>query len=662
MPSSINKFSFTSFIALFIIGIIPILYTEDTFDPNEHLQFLVLTISLLVFWGVQMIQKTRFELNSVWLKLFLGTYLVFLIYSVYSISIALNFADAIFMFMKYSIFFFLTVSIIFLQQKEDIFKLIVCTLSILSIVICVPAVYQFLTLIEQKDLVIPKSTYLIPSIFAHRNLFVEFLVLSLPFSIYSIFTLEKFWEYIGYVSVSLSIFFIILLSNRTSWLCLIFILLFVFILSIMDKKRHFTFKKSVLFFTNVLLVSALSIFVLISYSNNSSLKQHTLQSLDTNQGSTKDRVQLWERTLKLIKEKPLFGHGLDAWQIHILKYGNEGLASEDNITFYQRPHNDFLWVFADQGIVGLILYVSLFMLVLLVCFKLFFSTSDDVPKSQVFVVVSVILVYLLISLFSFPKERISHSIILFTAIGLGLYWINKGKGNNTFAINFAMLLFLLPLAYIGLEIYNSDKHIKQAITRKFDSDFVGCLEEIELGKSPFYTIDETSTPIEWHKGICHFNLGNNTQALNSFENALKQNPYHIYLLNDYASCLSVAGNNKEAEKQYRKSISLSSNFLDAKLNLCALLVKEKSFFEAFEILKTINTKEKSTRYQKTVRVLFVELLNAELKANNPNAIQFKKELMNHRDITAFYIDKLQLAIEKNLTFKQLISHTKTKKS
>ena len=87
------------------------------------------------------------------------------------------------------------------------------------------------------------------------------------------------------------------------------------------------------------------------------------------QGSTKDRLELWTRTIQLIKEKPLFGHGLSDWKIEMLKYGNKGLVSEDNNTFYQRPHNDFLWIMSETGIIGILLYVAVFIICSSVYYK-----------------------------------------------------------------------------------------------------------------------------------------------------------------------------------------------------------------------------------------------------------------------------------------------------
>ena len=66
--------------------------------------------------------------------------------------------------------------------------------------------------------------------------------------------------------------------------------------------------------------------------------------------------------IKLIAENPLFGVGPGNWRIKIWEYDlYKGTLGK---MFAQRPHNDFLWVFSEGGIVAGISYILLLLILI----------------------------------------------------------------------------------------------------------------------------------------------------------------------------------------------------------------------------------------------------------------------------------------------------------
>ena len=96
----------------------------------------------------------------------------------------------------------------------------------------------------------------------------------------------------------------------------------------------------------------------------------------------------------------------------VLNYGHQGLETENNLTFHQRPHNDFIWILSEQGIVGLLMYLILVLIILSSLTKLILKTNDKSQKLFYFFALYAYVGYLIFSCFSFPKERIEHQIIL----------------------------------------------------------------------------------------------------------------------------------------------------------------------------------------------------------------------------------------------------------
>lgn len=645
-----------------LIVLIPILSTSLTLDPNLHLQFIMLAFLVLVLWLVMLFRKKVLNIQNNAVFYFLLIFVLFIAYSILSVLISNNHSDAIFAFSKYVLFFLFIVSFLYFENPENLFRTVARSSVVLTLIMLAPAYYQLFGMIKEKELIIPLSTYNITSVFPHRNLFSEMLLLALPFSVYSFFNDKSYWKNAGMISFNLSLFMLIVLSNRASWLGLIATGFTVLTILLIRKQLVNSNKSRTIFIIYSVAIALVSYVFLSAFSDTASLKSHTLYTLNYSQGSTKDRLELWSRTVKMIAEKPVFGGGLGSWKIDILKYGNKGLVSENNTTFYQRPHNDFLWIAVEQGLIGFILYISLFALLLVSLLKTLLRKDSELNTSQLLVILSVTLGYGIISIFSFPMERISHTILLFTSWGLFLGMM-KTKPDRKLkkvitlkSFNYYPVLILFFILLIGFTRFNSEIHTKNAILAKKNSMFQKCINEINKAESWFYTMDATSTPINWYSGLAYFKLEDYTKSAEEFQKALQVNPYHIYTLNDYAGSLTKMDQNEKAIELYTRATAIAPNFPEPRLNLCALYFNEGKFNDAFRILKTTDTATNSERYQKTVTAIIRKIVDEELKNGQPSA-EFMHLYRNEHTNYNFYKELLQNAIKLNLQPDELITQS-----
>ncbi len=84
------------------------------------------------------------------------------------------------------------------------------------------------------------------------------------------------------------------------------------------------------------------------------IQQRLRSSLDTNDPNTRNRIELFETSLRLIGDNPWFGVGPKNVSIEALRYR----GSEDYPDWmYQHMHNNFLQIAAERGIPGLILWL-----------------------------------------------------------------------------------------------------------------------------------------------------------------------------------------------------------------------------------------------------------------------------------------------------------------
>ena len=659
MNRIVSKNIFETFFIVILIAILPVLRVDVTLDPNSYVQFVSLTLILTAFLALIYIQNKHLTIRSNKVLLFLGIYLGYVMYSGISVVVSNNFADALFWLSKSILYLFILLAFLFSNNSKIVFTNVCRSALVLGLVSVTPALLQLFNLIKEDALIIPYSTYNISSFYPHRNLLSEILLLSIPFGVYVFFMGKGFWKFMAGISIWLSFFILVVISNRAAWLGLAVLALLVTVLFFIKRKRFRLQVNGFIFAGISIMVFIMGLWFLIHYSESSSLKTHALNSLDITKGSTKDRVELWTRSIALIKEKPILGEGLGSWKINMLKLGNSGLVSENNTTFYQRPHNDFLWIAAEQGVIGLCFYLSAFAFVLWMLFKNVIGEDAEVSSAQILVILSASIVFLLFSVFSFPRERISHNILIFSSWGLLLAELNK-NGNTNVNFNCRKLPFLigsigilLAILVVGYFRFTGDVHTKNAILAKKSGHFKKCISEISEAKSVFYTMDETSTPLTWYSGLSYFNLADYKKAAEELKVAVSVNPYHIYALNDYGSSLTKVNDPEAAKGMYQKAIEIAPNFLDAKLNLCAMYYKEGNAIKAFELLKTISINETDVRYQKTVSVILKTIIDQMLKQGEINN-EFSFQYQNAKNNFQFYKAILKKAIQNNLSIDEIM--------
>ncbi len=641
-----------------IVAATPLVRSSHTQDPSLLIQFLFITSFLLLAFSYFTFFKTKLTIYNQSLKQFLVVCIFYLIISFLSVFNSPDVGNSLFIFSKQILFFIFFLAILLSNDLENKFVVFSRLITITSLILVLPAYYTFLELINLKKFEVPLSTYNLTSVFGHRNLFAQSILLCLPFVVNLLKIDRKYWRILGGIAYTLILFLIVILSNRTVWLAVVTIIFFIIGINLLKKKRKGFFHKfSLTFIVASALIVGLGYTVMEHYSEGSTFTAHATESFNINKGSGKDRMELWKRTLFLAKEKPFTGIGLGRWNVEMLKYGNTGLVSEDNNhIFYQRPHNDFLWIASEQGIFSSLLYIILFVCVLLALIRNYLNEEDNERSDQLKLIGAITIAFMVFSSLSFPRERIFHNVILMFSWGVFFKITNKETKNKKIVLYRSLIvipILLVAAFYVGLIRCNSDKNTGKVIRLHKKSRTKACIQEVENAQSFFYSMDATSTPLYWYSGLAYYKLGKYEKAKVDFEKALVLNPYHSFLLNDYAGVLIQLGDLLKAESTYLKVIHLAPGFLEPKLNLCALYYKQKDVEKAFHILKSIDISETSERYIKTRQIFIKNIILRNYHETN-NKIQTHRLLQRIRD-NEFQLLFMKTAIDKKLDSKQIIN-------
>ena len=147
--------------------------------------------------------------------------------------------------------------------------------------------------------------------------------------------------------------------------------------------------------------------------------------------SDRGRLAMWNHTLTMITDQPIFGVGLDNWEfIYPLYDKGDKITNESEPV---RPHNDFLWIASELGLIGF----GIFIYLLFNCARTILTLiQTNSPETQLasFVCMVGLIGLLGYSLFSFPKEQPASAVLFWLHLSLlGLLSTQKNLQSTTTA-------------------------------------------------------------------------------------------------------------------------------------------------------------------------------------------------------------------------------------
>jgi O-antigen ligase len=444
----------------------------------------------------------------------------FLLVSVYAMARATNFGEGIYGCLRIGVMIaFLYVATVIIKQNN--LNILIKTMTLLALGLCVYGVYQYFTK-ERPYMRIGTMANMNPCSSAH--------LLLMPFSIYVVWKHSLPWKVLGIVTILAAIFIIFVsLRTRSTWVAL-----FVMVIA-----STFHRKK--------LLLIALGCFIVLSplvYLVRGDRIFHT--------DSMAQRKDLWTQTLNMSKDNPA-GVGLGNWRIEIQKYARNMSIRETAFikAFFLRPHNDWLWVLAETGILGLLFYVGIFL-----------SGIYHSIRTRFILPFMGLVAFVVVSFFSFPFERTFHTMIMLVFLALAFRRVRLKKRRIPQIVSMAVCTVLVFAVYVFGIRYKSEQNAYHSQVANLEFDFDTILTRTHR-ISPYASIDMGGLPYMCYRGMSHYLQAEYIQALKDYRIAIKQNPYNIKVLLGMGLCLAAQSEWDEARECYMKTMELYPTSLEA---------------------------------------------------------------------------------------------------
>jgi O-antigen ligase len=521
--------------------------------------------------------------------LFLGFYLI----NIAGILQAFNFGEAIFTAQKISISFWAYFLIRhLLAQSANIRSSILNIIAVLTGILQLLLVGQILYYAGEKGLN-NDALYAVSGAMGNKSLASEFLFLLLPFNV------MNYYEYRRKSSSKLilalllvSVGLIVILQVRTVYVALV-LFLTVFGISQIPALLNYSMRQWAKLGISVIAGLAILIAVLKLTGAWTTFSERVNPVNYLASTSAEERRFVWYKTRLLIDDHWWRGVGTGNWKVVFPDKGLSGAyrMQEQNIVF-TRTHNDYLEIWAELGIIGLLSYLAIFIVATITCLQLL-RKDDASLKREALLLLLGIIGYGIICFFDFPKERIEHQVIL----SLTLAWVawrghdflfkwgiplSSGLQSATGLIFSGIMLFNLVLGYYRMK---GDYYAYKIAV--YQNNYPKLVESAQAGKSAFYTLDPSVIPLPWFEGLAYSKSQQMEKARTAFKEAYDLNPYCFQVISNYATALATSKDYKAAIPLYLRCLEINPKFEDGIFNLSFCYVSMKQYDKALETIRQV---------------------------------------------------------------------------
>lgn len=458
---------------------------------------------------------------------------------------------------------------------------------------------------------------------SNKNLLASLLFITLPTAIYHIFNIKRHsitsavWFGIGIIIVISNLTLVTFLLTRTVIGAILLsagvaaIILYVYMLRIKPRKTgqptDKRIKIALIAATVAAIVFGVGIICLTDTQIEQTIKERFLLTINPEQYGYRDnehgessvamRKIIWTKSVEMIKEHPLIGFGPGQWQIIIPKYGVDEFGEklrEGSLTF-QRPHNDFLWLISEVGLIGFLGYLVFFIGIIIIGFTNIKRTSEKSTLIFNILAVSALIGWMFVSMLDFPHERIEHNLVLLSVCAIVLADNRRESETNEkksgIASTSALIATCATIAILGfiqsLQFYNGEKATRRILRYYYEKDWQKIILITRKADQWPYTVNNYTAPTLFYKGIALAMTGNDKAAIVEYKKALKAAPYHIITYNALGSSYMKLEQYDEAIKACEEALKLSSKNPTALYNLAITHYNKKNFKLAYNYIAQI---------------------------------------------------------------------------
>jgi O-antigen ligase len=600
----------------FLIVLLPLVHYTEAQDTVLLPRLLISAVFLFVFFLVFIPVKNNALTDKavIWDYLVVSAF-IYLLATVISSFFAINFRESLFDISK--TFIFLTVIIIsyyMLKKNREYIELLPFLFLISTLFLLFLGYYQYFKLVYFSDEeFLPNGLpviYHVKGLMAHKNLYSSALFLLLPFTIFGIFRTKGRMRLLFSVASAGTLFILILLSTRAVWLGIIIaVLIAVAIILLLGKRFGLSAKFRAIVLGAGLLVFSIGALYISGTSSSSeySVTERFKSIFDPEASNNRYRLNVWEASLEIWSDNPVFGIGAGNWKIEVIPFFHRYNFNKEQLN-WNRPHNDYLWVLTEKGLLGFIAYLGMFIAAFFHLLRIINRSEDKENRLLALILCSGLAGYLSISFFDFPLERVYHQIIIAIWFSVLLVMKEPGKTATAVQVNNAPVSYLLLAGFLFVAIYSYsavklEVIVKKTFTIQQTGNWRRMLNLAVSIPSGFRNIDANNIPVYYYHGLANEGLKNYGLAEKYYLRAHKDHPSSIQVMNNLGLVYYLQNNLDEARKYYEKALTILPDYYEALINISTLCIDEGNYQQSLDYLELIPKERWDERFYERERAL-----------------------------------------------------------
>ena len=372
---------------------------------------------------------------------------------------------------------------------------------------------------------------------ANRNITAFSLAIKIPFVLFLLYLVQK--RSIKLILTSLIFTALVCLSmiqSRASFIAAGLILIAYLLLNgyyyFKDQRQSVHLWRTAYYIVPLLLAILVNQTFLSRIGADAVSRASTI-TLNTQENSINQRLRYYEDVLTHISTDPILGVGLGNWKIKSIDYDSADIVG---YVVPYHAHSDFIQLGAELGVVGFLLYLSIFLMAVYLVYRLLrYSNLNELEKKLLFLILTALGVYSIDANLNFPIAR--PQVLVDWALIMGLIVVYDQKNNFKKAIakpliNSSFLILslvaILPSLYIANQVYKSLKG-QMFLLQDFNSNAYNIpLNQVEQIVPKIPNITVTTIPINSVKARYFLNAKKYDKALALIEKGTDANPYLYY--------------------------------------------------------------------------------------------------------------------------------------
>lgn len=437
------------------------------------------------------------------------------------------------------------------------------------------------------------NLYAINALAGHKNLYSGLLVTTSCLLAILAITEISGWRYFASTLIVFQLIMLIVLQTRSAFLAFIAAILIIAVLGIFVNNiiSPVFIKKAAL--PTALVVGGVVLFLFYN-GTFSSLYDRLNVANYLNSDTGAERLGLWYKSSFLLRDHWLWGVGARNWVLVYPYYTFKGMFRMMylNVSFLQ-PHNDFLWVWCELGVLGFVSFVGMLLSFLYNSLK-GIAKATQLPDKVILILLSAYVVgFMVFSFFDFPKERMEHQITLALCFSLISYRTTNNSQGFKVKPTISKLFITLSIVVLAVAFWGTYQRMKadslfndmMAASNRGDNESVVLL--VDKMETPFSELTPIAFPKYWYKGVALYSLGKYDEAYNCFKIAKQQSPYNPNVLNNLGGLQTYFKHYNEALTTYKETLRINDKNDDARFNTAYTLYQLGRYQEALDTVEKV---------------------------------------------------------------------------